>query len=225
MPDRTLSEMDTVHGGRGHGGRRGLNGEPLQSPPVFGWEVDLDAYLAACPPEATTRGIFFTHLRDLLRRTLGKEPASLYEGLFQREWLPLQSYPLTEFMRFVYQAARLVHPDRPTSEGLRRMGWLSYESLTATTTGRVVLFGLGNGIHDVIRASPTAYRITLPAAIVRVEQRGERAYRFEMRKVYSFVDSYHYGVLEGGIRSFGVNPTITMRRLRRMCDADFDLIW
>jgi uncharacterized protein (TIGR02265 family) len=194
-------------------------------PPDFTWNVEVNEYLDACPHGATTRGTFFQHVRDRVRESLGEEPASFYDGLQDRSWSAFQSYPLTDFMKVAHRAALLVYPAQSTSEGLRRIGWLSYKSFMATTAGRIVLFALGHRFEDVLHVGPTAYRITLPSSVVRVERLDERRYRYEMRNVHSFVDSYHYGVLEGAFVSFGLTPSITMRRLGRLCDADFDLSW
>jgi uncharacterized protein (TIGR02265 family) len=199
----------------------------LQLPqPDFGWSVDLDAYLAACPPGTTTRGTFFQHVSDRVRSSLGPELAlSLAGGVAPQKWIPFQCYPLVDFMKLAHGAATVLYPDCPTAEGLRRIGWLSYESFIATAAGRIVVFALGHRFEDVLNVAATAYRIALPASVVRGERLGERKYRYEMRNVHSFVDSYHYGVFEGMFASFGVKPTIRVQRLGRLCDADFDLSW
>jgi uncharacterized protein (TIGR02265 family) len=197
------------------------------------WHVDLDTYLAACPPRATTRGTFFTHLRERVREKLGEVPADLLSGLSQVDWRELRSYPLADFMRLAYRAARLLYPATASSEGLRRVGRLAYPSFASTTTGRIVLFALGHELEDVAKACATAYRVTLPDAVVRVlpvseppsEAASRRRYRVEMRSVYSFVDTYHYGALEGAALALGRNPTVTVRRLGRSCDADFDCVY
>jgi hypothetical protein len=52
-----------------------------------------------------------------------------------------------------------------------------------------------------------------------------RHWRYEMQGVFSFVDSYHYGVLEGAILAFSRVPDIRLRRLDRSSDAEFDVRW
>jgi uncharacterized protein (TIGR02265 family) len=193
--------------------------------PTFLHDVDLERYLAACPGTATTRGTFFEHVREHACQSLQRDPEGLYEGAPRRTWEPFSSYPLAEFMRLAHNAARLVYPDRPTSDGLRRIGQLSFPSFAATTAGRVVLYALGDGMDDVLKVGPTAYRLTLPSAVVNVRQVSERRYRYEMRSVHSFVDTFHYGVFEGVALALKHELHITLRRQSRLCDADFEVAW
>jgi hypothetical protein len=46
-----------------------------------------------------------------------------------------------------------------------------------------------------------------------------------MRSVHSFVDSYHYGVLEGAALALDHPLQVTLRRHARPCDADFEVSW
>jgi uncharacterized protein (TIGR02265 family) len=193
--------------------------------PMFAHDVDLERYLGACPAAATTRGTFFQHVHDHVCQSLPSDPERLYAGVERRAWQPFGSYPLSDFMKFAHNAARLLYPNRPTSDGLRRIGQLSFPSFAGTTVGRVVLFALGEGMDDLVKVAPTAYRLTLPLSVVSVRQVAERRYRYEMRSVHSFVDTYHYGVLEGAAIALKHELRITVRRHARLCDADFEVAW
>jgi uncharacterized protein (TIGR02265 family) len=128
-------------------------------------------------------------------------------------------------MRLAHNGAILAFPRSALSEGLRRMGWMSYPSFAATMAGRVVLFALGETLVDVVRAAPKAYAIGLPGATVTSREIAPQRWRFELRDVYSFVDSYQYGVLEGAVLAFSRKPRVRIRRMARLCDADFDVQW
>jgi uncharacterized protein (TIGR02265 family) len=193
--------------------------------PSWSDDVSLEQYLAACPSSAETLGTFFTHVRDLVEQATGSVPDTLFEGVSKRHWVPFRAYSLRDFMRMAHMAARLVYPDRPLSDGLRRIGWRSYPSFAATMAGRVVLFALGDDLEAVVRASPKAYGIGLPGAKVAAHELDARHWRYEMQGVFSFVDSYHYGVLEGAILAFSRVPDIRLRRLDRSSDAEFDVRW
>jgi uncharacterized protein (TIGR02265 family) len=193
--------------------------------PAFTEEVPLDRYLAACPANAVTRGTFFLHVRDHVAKELGQLPDTLFEGVSRRSWLPFHTYPLREFMRMAHNGARLAYPRMATSDGLRRIGWMSYPSFAATMAGRVVLFAFGDRLEDVVKAAPKAYGIGLPGATVTSREVGPQHWRFSLRDVYSFVDAYHYGVLEGTVLAFSRVPHIRLRLLGRASDADFDVRW
>jgi uncharacterized protein (TIGR02265 family) len=193
--------------------------------PTFTEDVPLDRYLAACPAKAVTRGTFFLHVRDHVAKELGQVPDTLFEGVSRRSWLPFHTYSLREFMRLAHNGARLSYPRMATSDGLRRIGWMSYPSFAATMAGRVVLFAFGDQLVDVVKAAPKAYGIGLPGATVTSHEVGAQHWRFLLRDVYSFVDAYHYGVLEGTVLAFSRTPRIRMRLLGRASDADFDVRW
>jgi uncharacterized protein (TIGR02265 family) len=197
---------------------------PFEQETRFDHDVDPEPYLRACPPEATTRGTFFQHIYDAGAALSSSDRERLFDGLERRSWFPFKSYPLTEFMRLAYNAARVLHADRSTAEGLRRVGWLSYPSFASTLAGRVVLFALGNHLEDVVRACPAAYRQGLPLARVHVKPLGERHWEFEMWNVHSFVDTYHCGVLEGAIRAFRFRPEVSVEPMSR-CNARFIAKW
>jgi len=188
-------------------------------------EVPLKPYLDACPDSATTRGTFFLHVHDHVTRELRAAPDALFEGVPRRRWLPFHSYPLREFMRLAHNGARLAFPRMAVSDGLRHLGWMSYPSFAATMAGRVILYAFGNELEDVLRAAPKAYGVGLPGATMRMREIAPARWRVELRDVHSFVDSYHYGVLEGAVRAFSHTPRIRMRKGPRLCDADFDVRW
>jgi uncharacterized protein (TIGR02265 family) len=193
--------------------------------PAFTEEVSLERYLAGCPVDGTTRGTFFLHVRDHVTKELGRVPEALFDGVTRRSWLPFNAYSLRDFMRLAHNGARLAYPRLPTSDGLRRIGWMSYPSFAATMAGRVVLFAFGDQLEDVVRAAPKAYGVGLPGATVTSRELAPQHWRFSLRDVYSFVDAYHYGVLEGAVQAFNRVPLIRLRLLGRPSDADFDVRW
>jgi uncharacterized protein (TIGR02265 family) len=191
----------------------------------FGHEVDLEGSLRACPREATTLGTFFQHVFSATLAAAPKGRERLLDGLGQCAWFPFKSYPLTDFMRLAYNAAAVSFAHLPSAEGLRRIGWMSYPSFASTMAGRVVLFALGKQLEDVVRACPHAYRHSLSLSQVQVTERSKRLFEIEMHGVYSFVDTYHCGVLEGAVLAFQRAPRVTVEPLRRRCDARFVLGW
>src|ERR1700722_12306490 len=75
VPGSARFDSNDVRGGPPRGP------EPPLIPTVFSWNVDFEAYLSACPPNATTRGTFFQHVCERVREGLGEAPSALYEGV------------------------------------------------------------------------------------------------------------------------------------------------
>jgi uncharacterized protein (TIGR02265 family) len=90
--------------------------------------------------------------------------------------------------------------------------------------GRAVLYALGNTLEDAFHNAPRAYRLVLPHARVKVEV-GKGRGRIELRDVYNFASSYHYGVFEGTIAEHGFQPRLTLTAFGRLGDADYDVVW
>lgn len=193
--------------------------------PPFDRDVALDAYLAECPRTATTRGTFFEFVQKLAQKPNGEVDERLFEGVVRQRWMAFKSYPLSDFMRLAHNAASICFPGVPTGEGLRRVGWSSFTSFASTMAGRVVLFSLGDRLEDLVLVTPKSYALTLSGCDVQVAPHGPRHYVFEMRRVYSFADTYHVGVLEGAIQTLGFIPEVLVRQAAKRCDVDFDVRW
>jgi uncharacterized protein (TIGR02265 family) len=187
--------------------------------------VDVERYLKACPLEETTQGTFLQHLRDEVVKRTGSTPVRLFEGLPRDRWLPFLKYPLRELMHLVVNAARILHPKLPLSEGLRRVGWFAYPSFVATMAGRVVLFACGETLEDVVRSGPKAYAISVPEAQVTLTLLAERHFEAEFRGVHCFLDTYHRGVIEGAIWCHGFEASVAVTAGPRICDANMVVDW
>jgi uncharacterized protein (TIGR02265 family) len=187
--------------------------------------VDVERYLKACPADESTQGTFLQYIRDEVDKRIGGAPAKLFEGLPRERWLPFSKYPLRELMRLVVNAARILHPQQPISEGMRRIGWFAYPSFAATMAGRVVLFALGEKLEDVVRSVPKAYAICVPDAQVTLTLQTVRHFCLEFRGVHCFVDTYHRGVIEGAIWCHGFEPYVAVTVGSRISDADMVADW
>ena len=188
--------------------------------PSLNQAIDVERYLKGCPADESTQGTFLQYICDEVVKSLGSAPAKLFEGLPRDRWLPFLKYPLKELMHLVVNAARILHPKQPLAEGLRRVGWFAYPSFAATMAGRVVLFAFGETLDDVVRSVPKAYKICVPEAQVSLTAHKEHHFRLEFRGVHCFVDTYHRGVIEGAIWSYGFEPSVAVTPGKRICDAD-----
>jgi uncharacterized protein (TIGR02265 family) len=193
--------------------------------PSLSHGIEVERYLKACPADENTQGTFLQYIRDEVVKRTGSAPPKLFEGLPRDRWIPFLKYPLRELMHLAVNAARILHPKQPLSEGLRRVGWFAYPSFAATMAGRVVLFAFGETVDDVIRSLPKAYSICIPKAEVSVKVHKDRHLHVELRGVHCFVDTYQRGVLEGAIWYHGFQPSVEVTPGPRLCDADLVADW
>ena len=191
----------------------------------FDQDVSLAGYLRDCPASATTRGTFFDYVSQLAKRRDGTIDDRVFEGIANRRWVAFKTYPLHNFMRLCHNVSRIAYPSVPMGEALRRCGWLCYPSFAATMAGRVVLFAFGTTLEDVFLAAPRSYALGLPGSWGQVKMLGERHAYVEYRQVYSFASTYHVGVIEGAIKSFGFSPHVRIRTYPQRSDIDLDVRW
>jgi uncharacterized protein (TIGR02265 family) len=194
--------------------------------PAFGADVSLEEYLALCPPDAETRGMFFESVQKLVETELRRTDDALYAGITTRRWVPFKTYPLTDFLKLAHNATRIAFPRLAQGEALRRIGWQCYTSFASSLAGRVALFAFGQKLDDLVASLPRSYALGLPGSRVKVHRLGETHARVELREVYSFAGTYHVGVIEGPTRASGrTRLQILTRPLERSCDVDLDLQW
>jgi uncharacterized protein (TIGR02265 family) len=197
---------------------------PNWDPPVLDIPVDVDFYLRSCPSHATAPGVFMLDILKIVNAKHQGVSERLQEGLTQKRWVVFKAYPLRDFMRLVVNASKILYDSVPLSEGLRRLGRTAFPSLNATMAGKVVLFALGNTLEDAFRNAPKAYKLVLPQSEVTVSVGNMRG-RIELRGVYNFPTTYHYGVFEGTIAEHGFQPRIRILPGGRWCDASFEVDW
>jgi uncharacterized protein (TIGR02265 family) len=166
---------------------------PGFSLPDFEQPLDIDAVVAACPAEATIRGMFFLDVVELLRQRQLPLPTRRYQSF--------GSYPLREFLGFAAEAVPRLYPGTSVREGLRRFGHTTCPTFRETMLGRVLFGTLGHDLGRILRLTANAYEASLhPGTAEIVELRANSAI-IRLVDVYNFPDSYQIGVFEGGITS------------------------
>ena len=120
-------------------------------------------------------------------------------------WVVFKLYPsANSFSR--RNVAGAVYESLPLAEGLRRLGWTAYPAFSATMAGR----------WCCTRSAAGWKKSGDRAACLRPGLAGSGRPRDAVRArlpdghaaVYDFVDTYHYGVLEGTIREHGFRPKV-----------------
>jgi uncharacterized protein (TIGR02265 family) len=184
--------------------------EPMPAPPGFvpvDWSAPFDpvAHIAACPAEFTIKGVIAHGVVRRLERG-GYAPAGRYS--FQT----FKDYPLREHLELVVDAARLMHPDQPLREALRRLGRVAYDDVLETLIGRVVFGVLGKNFPGIVRLSAKAYEIVGSRARVTMVAASDGFAHSHIKDAFGFLDTYQIGVYEGTMAYCGHVGEVLIKR-------------
>jgi uncharacterized protein (TIGR02265 family) len=174
--------------------------------------LDVEARIAETPLASTTKGMFCEQLARAARKV----------GMAcEARHVPFRDYPLRDFMRLLWDYARVRYPDLPTREAFRRVGWEAFSVLMNSVAGRVIFAFARRDVQGVLRMAPEGYKHCLSHCSVSLQFSSPEQTVLALRNVYNFPECYQVGVVEGGCRAFGADPRI---RTRVFSHADIDML-
>jgi uncharacterized protein (TIGR02265 family) len=179
--------------------------------------LDVDAAIAAIPPDVTMKGMFFTPLVEAARTR------HVDLGYPRDRYLPFGDYPMTEHVRGLAASARAFYPHFPVRNALRRLGQGVLQSFQGSTVGRVVW----SGVYDIevaLRTLAKSYTLASPVARAEVVELGASRAVVHLEHVYWFLDSHHIGVFEGVLRSCGAEAVVRVRTMS-LHTGDIECTW
>ncbi len=197
--------------------------------PDFAKRVDALAQKRLVPAGATSKGMQLQALVDECRRA-----GAPLEG---RRYVGFRDYPGAELIELLVLTAERVHPHLPRREGMRRLGRLAFPAFRGSIVGRVAFRAVGavetfasivRPKLDEVRAAwtllPKAYAISGSVGGVEVVSVEESAVVLHFFGIYSFVDAWHVGIVEGAVEAFERIPDVRIRMLTET-DADMRVRW
>lgn len=193
-------------------------------PPPFDRPVDVEAHLAALPNGATAKGLF---LKDPVRRVEKVHPeADVFReaGVPQRRLLPFFDYPYDELIRLLDAAAKILWPDVPRGEALRRLGRGAYEALLSAQVGRVLFGALGSDFARVAAIGARGWKVSVSFGEVRYEELGPRHGAYRFREFPALLETYQVGVVEGAMSVCGVQGEV-WTKLEGLGDGVLEFWW
>jgi uncharacterized protein (TIGR02265 family) len=190
---------------------------PFVDPP---WDAPLDprAALRRVPAAETIKGMF-------LQAMVGAASAKgqLLPGARDR-YVPFQDYPLREHVDLLVESAKLLYPDMPLRQGLRRIGRHAPAALRESTIGRV-LWSSAHDVHSMLSAMAKGYAVVHPSSAVTVFEEGPNRARVSLERIWWFLDSHHVGCFEGAMRAAGVATGTVKIRLSSFADGEMLCTW
>jgi uncharacterized protein (TIGR02265 family) len=180
--------------------------------------MDVDAYLAHCPEDATVKGVILNGILKKMEKRGVKAPPSF--GPFHA----FKTYPLREHMKLTVEAAKLTFPRETLREALRQLGQTTYPEVLDTLIGKVVFGALGKDPGAILKLSSKAYQIIGSRAQAKVVESGRTHIHTHVTNAYGFLDSFHYGTSEGVLLACGRPGTVHIKR-HQLSEAEFFVEW
>lgn len=194
------------------------------SAPDFSRELDPLPYLERVPPDALCKGMFFHDVLKAVQRVSPTAAAQLVPHMGQRRYVRFKDYPLREHMELTAEAVKLLYPQLPSREGMRRLGWLAYPTFADSMVGRIVFGVLGKDLDRIFEVGPKSFEVSMTRGRAVARRLGEAHWRYELKEVFGYLDSYYVGVLEGPIRHHGLVPDVRIHPAS-ISDAVLDIRW
>jgi uncharacterized protein (TIGR02265 family) len=183
------------------------------------WDApfDVEAEIAAAPPEGTVRGMFFDFLIDRVRRLTGQRIDDTSRIAFGK-------YPMREYLRLLVRTATILHPAVPRREGLRRLGQQVFADFYETMIGRAIFSVAGSSMERICALAPKAYDVSYEPVNVQTHLRGPKHGHVIMGPMYVFPDTFHVGAWEGAARFCAQEATVRIQKTRPGY-VEYDVRW
>lgn len=178
--------------------------------------IDLAAQKKLVQPGGTVKGMQLSAIVEECRRR-GRP-------LESRRYVAFRDYPGEELLELLVRAAERVYPDVPPREGLRRLGRVAYPTLRESLVGRVVFGAVGRDIHAVWRLVSKGYELSNNSGTATLLELTETEAVLRLEGMYSFVDAWHVGIVEGAVEIYGFVPEVLVH-LTTPTSADFWVRW
>lgn len=166
--------------------------------------VDVAAYLRRVPKHATGKGMFLARLMQELDRRGIARPT-------QERFLPFGDYPMQRCLELNAEAARLMFPFTPLSDGLRRVAWTSFDTFAASLIGQVIFGAVGRDVESILRLASRAMAFATNVGEFQLEMVRERTAVLHVQDAFLFGEYFGVGMMEGVLRSCGSDGEVLAR--------------
>lgn len=139
-------------------------------------------------------------------------------------YVAFQGYPLSEWLRFLPQAAKAAHPSVNTKEGMRRFGRNAFSVFNQSVAGRVVLSMAAKNLHASISLTSRVFQVVGSHGKLSspVNEPGRAV--IAIRDTWDYIGSWHVGIFEGAIRAFGAQGEVRIR-VHDRSNADLEVLY
>lgn len=182
--------------------------------PDYTLPLEVSERQANCPADGVVKGMFFTSI---------VERAAARGGTIGRpRYVAFRGYPLSEWIELLPVAAELAFPHLTPREGMRRFGQEAFDVFTASTAGRVLFSMAGRNVSMAVELTPRVFDVVSSHGSVKLLEAEPGRAVFALRDMWDYIDAWHVGIFEGGVRAFGLDGRVRVRT-HDMSNADLEL--
>ena len=183
--------------------------------PNFTAPVDASAQKRLVPPGGTLKGMQLQALVDECARG---------GHVVEKRFTAFREYSGEELVDLLVESASLCHPRVPRREGMRRLGHVAYPTLAQSMLGRVVFGLVGNDPKNLVALVSKGYMLSNSSGSAETLEVTESDAILRLQGIYSFIDAWHVGIIEGAFAAIGRDCTVRIK-LRSPTSADFLVAW
>jgi uncharacterized protein (TIGR02265 family) len=181
--------------------------EDLRVPDMSG-EVDLDAHLGLLSAEHKCKGLYHKDVIERVARAAPDVDLFALAGVEPRKYRAFFDYPYAQLLRLNHAGVKVLWPEHPRAEGLRRLGWHAYDALTETQIGRVIFGVLGRDFGRIVSVGAKGWAVSLNFSTVEFVRLGDGRAAYFFEGLPGFISSFQVGVVEGAMKATGVDGSI-----------------
>lgn len=180
-------------------------------------DIDLAAHLARLPANATVKGTIADSVLASFRDANLPLPT-------KTKYMPFRDYPMHEILEMQASAARQIFPNLTLGESLHRLGKTVFPTFSQTLIGRVMYGVFGNNVASIFKLANKSFELTQNVGKVTTTVLGPDTVRLSFTNTYTFLSSFHFGILEGTLEALRVSGHVWFRE-RGPHDGDFHIMW
>jgi uncharacterized protein (TIGR02265 family) len=174
---------------------------------------DIVERIAAVPPSARVRGLYFRSFEEVLQ---GFGKAELYREYFaDDQWSMLRMYPLRDYLiRLAVAGAALCSPER-VHQGMLEVGRTNATTFAGSLLGRTMLRLLSNDPVRLTEQGLAARRQTFQYGQWRIVRHGPQSIEMVYREEYIWIESAIAGGAIGTFEACGIKVDLETKLLNR----------
>jgi uncharacterized protein (TIGR02265 family) len=179
--------------------------------------VDVEEHLRLVPDRATAKGLVAESILDAVRDA-GLAPIT------RERFTAFRDYPMRDLLQLKVDAARAISPDKPLGEALCIVGRHLFPKFTSSLLGRV-MYGVFRGdVTSILRMAQKSFEQTQNMGRVKTTVIDSHTVRLHFSNTYTFVDTYHVGVMQGTLQACGVEGEVLVN-MTSMTEGDLLIGW